>query len=84
MSVSRTKPLTYTEKLQKAEVRKAIKKVTGSDLVVPKCAICGETFTDKELINYDLVYAVSKTQSVQFHRKCFNKEFSTKKGKKVV
>ena len=83
MSISRTKPLTYAEKLQRAEVRKAIKKVTGSDLVVPKCAICGETFTDKELINYDLVYAVGKTQSVQFHKKCFNKEFSKKKGRKA-
>jgi hypothetical protein len=79
MSVSRVSP---DEKRKQSAISKVKKKVSGATFGMPKCALCGREFSEKELLAEDFVWSVGKAGSVQFHPACFKKEFGMRSRKK--
>lgn len=78
MSVSRVSP---EERNRKAALARIKKKVSGGVFGMPKCAVCGREFTERELLAEDLVWAVGKAGSVQFRPACYRREFGRKEAK---
>ena len=59
----------YKERLKRARRR------IGEGLTPAKCAVCGHVFTDREIMDEDLVYSVSHLNAVQYCKDCFRKSF---------
>jgi len=81
--MSRSQYVSKEERQRKAAISRSIKKITnGYGFGIPKCAICGKEFTEQEIIDENLVYAVGRGHAAQMHVPCFRKEFMKGVGKK--